>query len=180
MVEGKDEWMCDRSGCPLFCHRSFLSEHLLIHLQYYHDEDVGYTTEKDLARCNITPSFWRCSKCLVRNMNMVEWACWSCKAICEDPRIEARIKLREKLAFKDPGTDATPQVSISTRYPYLTYPQYPQHGENSFFDVPRPRIGPQEPQQKLSDPQSQAITDEVSHAGCHYETTTGVDTRPEG
>jgi hypothetical protein len=152
MARSKTEgfWSCNRSSCYLFGLDLLRREYLLTHLQHYHEEDVGYTTNEELADCKIDPQFWglseyaqlsthsvqlpsdfptlacwrrrtgwmqnrpsgwRCSRCLRPQYDDVKWLCVFCKITCEEPRIKARITLREKLASIESGKDITLQGS---------------------------------------------------------------------
>jgi hypothetical protein len=82
---------CDYGTCP-YRFVALSIGHLKIHLQDYHDEDVGYTGGGGLIGRTISFDNWRCSQCL--NYNLVEisngWKCFRCDFLCEEYRIKAR------------------------------------------------------------------------------------------
>ncbi|KAN0090288.1 hypothetical protein V8E51_018867 [Hyaloscypha variabilis] len=142
-------WICDRPYCPIFGLDLLRREYFLTHIRHYHEEDVGYTTneeladckadpqiwgfyeyaqlsrrseypqisrlwlvgDEELAGCKIHPRIWRCSRCLDVQFDDMKWLCVFCKISCEEPRIKARITLREKLASIESGKDITLQGS---------------------------------------------------------------------
>lgn len=69
-----------------------------VHLQDYHNEDVGCTEERDLVKRSIHFSHWYCSTCLSKNLTHKglpqRWSCWLCGLDLEGNRVKARQKLR--------------------------------------------------------------------------------------
>jgi hypothetical protein len=95
-------YFCDHEDCLYKAYASKLGLNLLkryykVHLQYYHNGDVGFNAEKDLMGCSIYYSYWYCSRCLckVRTSSQAcrKWVCPFCHLHCEQIHIKARQKL---------------------------------------------------------------------------------------
>jgi hypothetical protein len=165
-VAGKEDvWTCDYSRCLL--RLKIRKEYLLVHLQEYHDEDVGCTDDEELASREVNTSFWRCSWCLTRNNSRNSWKCQNCNALCEDIRIRARTTAsdhRDGMGYDAPNS----------------IPTYTSSTESPQTDIPIPRIGPRELQEQPSVSRSQASTGNVPHAVLDFPATAtaiGVSSR---
>lgn len=77
-------------------------DHCREHYREYHKEDLVKKPQKNAAIWlsegrNVVQSWWRCSRCLQRNLTKHGWACGGgeCKQHCEKERVEARKKQME-------------------------------------------------------------------------------------
>lgn len=143
-------------------------EFLLVHLQEYHDEDVGLTSEEELAGRRILPESWRCSLCLINN-NVREdgWVCRFCQVFCEESRVSARIQIVEKFASQEPGintlyhgstnTPASTKLSSQSGQPSASTPSF--GGASQLF------------QQQPSIPQSHTSADNILTAALEVAAT---------
>jgi hypothetical protein len=102
--DGKEGFAYDCPACG-FVRMVPRLEFLLVHLQDYHNEDVGCTVEEESVGRSIHPRSWRCSQCLINNEPVYGWVCEFCMVFCEQSRINARIKLLEKVTSKRPDTN---------------------------------------------------------------------------
>jgi len=156
VAETEDAWTCDYSRC-LLC-QNIPKSYLLVHLQEYHDEDVGCTGDEELASHEVNTSFWRCSLCLTRNNSRNSWECLNCNAHCEEIRIRARTTASDHRAGM--GYDAPNSI-----------PTYTSTTESPQTDIPIPRIGPRELQEQPSVSQSQTSTGNVPDAALDFPAT---------
>jgi hypothetical protein len=91
-----ERWSCPESQCFLRQGITFKS-YIVVHLQEYHNEDVGCTREEELAGLSLDPLGWRCLNCLFQNFVPQQgYVCGDCKLECEEFRMKARIKLSSK------------------------------------------------------------------------------------
>ncbi|KAH8784588.1 hypothetical protein BGZ57DRAFT_882789 [Hyaloscypha finlandica] len=156
-VAGKEDvWTCDYSWCLL--RLNIRKEYLLVHLQEYHDEDVGCTDDEELASREVDTSFWRCSWCLIRNNSRNRWKCQDCNAHCEEIRIRARTTASDHRAGM--GYDAPSSIPTCT-----------STTESPQTDIPIPRIGPRELQEQPSASRSQTSTGNVPDAALDFPAT---------
>jgi hypothetical protein len=135
VAETEDVWTCDYSRC-LLC-LNIRKEYLLVHLQEYHDEDVGCTEDEELASREVDTSFWRCSWCLTRNNSRNRWKCLDCNALCEDIRIRARTTASDHRAGM--GYDAPnsiPTHTSTTESPQLQEQPSVSQSQTSTGNVP--------------------------------------------
>lgn len=151
----EDVWTCDYLRCLL--RLNIRKEYLLVHLQEYHDEDVGCTDDEELASHEVDTLFWRCSSCLIQNMSRISWECLNSNAHCEEPRIRARTTaIRAGMGYDAPNS----------------IPTYTSTTESPQTDIPIPRIGPRELQEQPSVSRSQTNTGNVPHAALDFAATT--------
>jgi hypothetical protein len=89
-------WVCNEGSC-LGNGLDLPKRYFKVHLQYYHNEDVGFTEDQDIMGCSISYSYWYCSLCLFSLRTFVQlvrkWSCPFCDLDCEQNRIKARQKL---------------------------------------------------------------------------------------
>jgi hypothetical protein len=165
-VAGKERAVtCDYPRC-LLCLNSW-KKYLLVHLQEYHDEDVGCMRDEELASREVDTSFWRCSLCLTRNNSRNSWNCQDCNALCEDIRITART------------TASGHRVGMGYDAPN-SIPTYTSTTESPQTDIPIPRIGPRELREQPSVSQSRTSPGNVPHAVLDFPLTAtpiGVSSR---
>ncbi|KAE8453999.1 hypothetical protein EG329_007775 [Mollisiaceae sp. DMI_Dod_QoI] len=114
----KDSFRCDYHKCGRFNEPFTRKDHYRDHIRDYHKEDLGCakgekkSAKRDwaasqkswLAERKISCRWWRCARCLIRvQVNRDEWECPTCKASCEQERIEARLKQhRQRASAVDP------------------------------------------------------------------------------
>lgn len=156
VAETEDVWTCGYSRCPL--RLNIRKAYLLVHLQEYHNEDVGCTKDEELASCEVDTPFWRCSSCLTENNSRNSWECLCCNAHCEAIRIRARntaSNLRGGMGYNAPNSTPT----------YTSITESPQ------TDIPIPRIGPRELQEQPSVSRSQTSTGNVPNAALDFPAT---------
>jgi hypothetical protein len=107
-------FFCDHDVCvnnyPELC-PTLTREYYMIHLQDYHNEDIGFTQEKDLMRRSTNSSYWYCSGCLhkawIYKPPPHRWICPTCGLACEENRIKARQKPCPKEWAVNAGLDNT-------------------------------------------------------------------------
>jgi hypothetical protein len=107
-------YLCNHEDClgNALAHKPVLylsKKYLKVHLQYYHNDDVGFTEEKDIWGCSISYSYWFCSGCLGKIRTSTQphhkWVCSFCYLDCEQNRIKARQKLYSTKWTFDAGLD---------------------------------------------------------------------------
>lgn len=124
-------WSCPASGC-FFNPGSTSKPYLMVHLQEYHNEDVGCTGEEELAGLSLDPLDWRCLNCLFQNSVPASgYVCIACRVPCE----EFRIKARAKLGSRENGIGTIQQDSPSTNASAIASSQSIEQGETSSLDT---------------------------------------------
>jgi hypothetical protein len=123
-------WNCPATPC-FFRHESMSKSYLMVHLQEYHNEDVGCTSEEELAGRALSPPTWRCRYCFGVNGVSPNNACCYCKAPCE----EIRIKARAELSFRENGMGTIQQDSPPVHASTIASSQSIEQGETSHLDT---------------------------------------------
>ncbi len=119
------DFICNHFAC-LYISREpgtkLPKQYYLVHLQDYHNEDVGCTEEKDLTKRSIHFTHWYCSPCLSKNLTgerlPQRWSCWLCGQDLEENRIKARQKLRPIHEFVDAALDNILPSPLSRTSPF--------------------------------------------------------------
>lgn len=131
----KDSFPCDYEKCSSGRHSEPFTrkDHYRDHLRDFHKEDIGAVkgeksakTEKEkakwkkeqkiwLAERRIYADSWRCAKCLAKKLVREEgWECYTCKTICEQERIDARMRLPQKAVSQAMYADTQAQYQSYT------------------------------------------------------------------
>jgi hypothetical protein len=105
----------------------------MVHLQEYHNEDVGCTGDEDLAGRSLDPLGWRCQNCMFQNLvPQYGYVCLMCKVPCEEFRIKARAKSSSQKNCKG----KIQQDSSSAHAPTTASSQLFGQGKTPSLDTP--------------------------------------------
>ncbi|OAA56911.1 Zinc finger, C2H2-like protein [Cordyceps fumosorosea ARSEF 2679] len=93
----KESYFCDYPRCTRRRDPFHRRDHFRDHLREFHKEDIekrgGVVNEEWLEDCNLSSSWWRCAKCLVRNyIEKSGYECPKCKTTCQAKRKELRMR----------------------------------------------------------------------------------------
>jgi len=127
-------WHCPQKQCA-FRPGLTWKPYLIVHLQEYHNEDVGCTSEEELAGRSLDPQVWRCVNCL--SQNFVPKSGYVCfVAACRVPCEEFRIKARAKSSSPENGMGKIQQDSPSAHASTIASSQSFEQGETPSLDTP--------------------------------------------
>ncbi|OAA70040.1 Zinc finger, C2H2-like protein [Akanthomyces lecanii RCEF 1005] len=93
----KDSYFCDYPKCARRRDPFHRRDHFRDHLREFHKEDIekrgGSVNEEWLEDRNLSSTWWRCAKCLVRNyVEQNGYECPKCKTTCQAKRKELRMR----------------------------------------------------------------------------------------
>jgi hypothetical protein len=167
MLSAGETWSCPVSQCS-FRPESTSKSYLIVHLQEYHNEDVGCTCEEELAGRYLDPLVWRCLNCLSQTfVHQSRYVCFNCSAPCEEFRVNARARLSSK--ENDMGTiQQSPSLAHAST---IASSQSIVQGESSSLDTPM-QFASQTLQPHLSLPEPVTTPRDASNAALELPVST--------